>query len=254
MAKKQKYQRQLWKIRKKHGGRDHRGHVAVRHHGGEQKRYLRQIDWKRDKREMVARVEAIEYDPNRTAAIALLLYPDGERRYILAPAGLKVGDKVMSSEKAAIKPGNALPLAKIPAGVPIHNLEIRPGKGGQLVRSAGAAAFIQSQEEKRVLVKMPSGEIRSFLPQVWATVGQLSNLAWNKVKLRKAGQRRHRGIRPTVRGVAQHPASHPHGGGEGRSGIGMKSPKTPWGKKALGKRTRRRRKYSDHLIIKRRKK
>jgi len=243
----------LLRIRKKHGGRDSKGHVSVRHHGGEHKRYLRRIDWRRNKRDMEARVEAIEYDPNRTAAIALLLYPDGERRYILAPEGLKVGDKVISAEVAPIEPGNTLSLAGIPAGIPIHNLEIRPGKGGQLVRSAGTAAYIQSQEKDKVLVKMPSGEIRIFSPRAMATVGQIGNAGWNKVKLRKAGDSRHRGIRPTVRGVAQHPASHPHGGGEGRSGIGMKFPKTPWGKKALGKRTRQRHKYSERLIVKRRK-
>ncbi len=246
--------RHLLTIRKKHGGRDSRGHVSVRHHGGEHKRYLRRIDWRRDKRDMTARVEAIDYDPNRTARIALLLYPDGERRYILAPEGLKIGAKVIAADKAPIEPGNNLPLAKIPAGVPIHNLEIRPGKGGQIVRSAGTAAYIQSQEGDKVIVKMPSGELRIFSPRIRATIGQVSNSGWNKVKLEKAGDKRHRGIRPTVRGVAQHPGSHPHGGGEGRSGIGMKSPKTPWGKKALGKITRRRHKYSSRLIIKRRSK
>ncbi len=250
--KSKKNVRHLLTIRKKHGGRDSRGHISVRHHGGEQKRYLRRIDWRRDKREMAARVEAIEYDPNRTADIALLVYPDGERRYILAPETLKVGDEVVAADDAPIEPGNNLPLAKIPAGIPIHNLEIRPGKGGQLIRSAGAAAYIQSQEKGRVIVKMPSGELRLFSPKTRATIGQVSNSGWNKVKLRKAGEKRHRGIRPTVRGVAQHPGSHPHGGGEGRSGIGMKSPKTPWGKKTLGKRTRHRHKYSDKLIIRRR--
>ena len=243
----------LLRIRKKHGGRDNKGHVAVRHRGGEHKRYLRKIDWRRNKKGIEAKVEAVEYDPNRTADIALLLYKDGERRYIIAPKGLKPGDKVIAAEKAAIEPGNNLLLSNIPAGVAIHNLEIRPGKGGQLVRSAGAAAYIQSQEKNKVLVKMPSGELRMFSSQATATVGQISNVAWNKVKLGKAGSNRHRGVRPTVRGVAQHPGSHPHGGGEGRSGVGMKYPKTPWGKKALGKRTRRQHKYSERLIIKRRK-
>ncbi len=243
----------LLRIRKKHGGRDNKGHVAVRHKGGEHKRQLRKIDWRRNKRNIEAKVEAIEYDPNRTANIALLLYKDGERRYIIAPKGLKAGDKVVAAAKAPIEIGNSLPLANIPAGVAIHNLEIRPGKGGQLVRSAGAAAYIQSQEKTKVLVKMPSGELRIFSSKATATIGQISNVGWNKVKLGKAGSKRHRGIRPTVRGVAQHPGSHPHGGGEGRSGIGMKFPKTPWGKKALGKRTRRRHKYSERLIVKRRK-
>lgn len=243
----------LIKIKKKKSGRDSRGRVSVRHRGGEQKRFLRRIDWARDKRDIPGRVEAIQYDPNRTADVALILYPDGERRFILAPEGLKVGDEVISSEKAPVKPGNAMKLKNIPVGVPIHNLEIVPGKGGQLVRSAGTLALIQSKEGGKVAVKMPSGEVRLFSENCWATVGQVGNSSWSTVKLRKAGDSRHRGIRPTVRGVAQHPGSHPHGGGEGRSGIGMKSPKSPWGKKTLGKKTRKKKKYSDRLILKRRK-
>jgi len=245
--------KQLVKIKKKRSGRDNRGRVSVRHQGGQHKRFIRLIDWKRNKRDIPARVMNIEYDPNRAADIALLHYPDGEKRYILAPMGLKVADEVIASEKAEIKPGNALPLEKIPVGVQIHNLELKPGKGAQLVRGAGSSALIQSKGKKMATVKLPSGEIRLFLINCWATIGQVGRVEHGSKKLRKAGDKRHRGIRPTVRGVAQHPDSHPHGGGEGRSGIGMPSPKTPWGKKAMGKRTRKRKKYSDKWIIKRRK-
>jgi len=250
---KRKKIKKLLKIRKKKGGRGARGRVSVRHRGGEHKRFLRLIDWKRDKLDIPGKVVQIEYDPNRTANIALLCYPDGEKRYILAPEGLKVGEEVISAQKAEIKPGNTLKLKHIPVGVPIYNLEIVPGKGGQLVRGAGAAALIQAKEDKWIVVKLPSGEIRRFLSDCRATIGQVSNSNWGMVKLKKAGDSRHRGIRPTVRGVAQHPDSHPHGGGEGRSGIGMKAPKTPWGKKALGKKTRKKKKYSDKFIVARRK-
>ncbi len=250
---KKKLIKKLVRIKKKKSGRDNQGHISVRHRGGEHKRYLRLIDWKRNKREIPGKVVSIEYDPNRTADIALIQYPDGEKRYILAPKDLAVGEEILASEKAEIKPGNALPLAQIPVGVPIHNLELVPGKGGQIVRGAGTYALIQSKDERRATVKLPSGEIRLFPLQCWATIGQVSNPEHGAQKLRKAGDKRHRGIRPTVRGVAQHPGSHPHGGGEGRSGIGMSSPKSPWGKKTLGKRTRKKKKYSDKWIIKRRK-
>jgi len=240
-------------IKKRRGGRDSRGRVSVRHQGGGHKRFIRKIDWARSKVGIVGKVEAIEYDPNRTANIALILYPDGERRFILAPEGLEVGHEVISGDKAPIKLGNAVKLKNIPVGVPIHNLEIVPGKGGQVVRSAGGMALIQSQEGSKAIIKMPSGEVKIFAAEAKATIGQVGNSALSSRKLKKAGDKRRRGIRPTVRGVAQHPGSHPHGGGEGRSGIGMKAPKTPWGKKALGKRTRKRKKYSDKLIIKRKK-
>lgn len=230
-----------------------RGKISVRHKGGGAKRLYRKIDFKRDKRDIPAKVVAIEYDPNRTCDVALLNYVDGEKRYILAPQGLKVGDMVGAGEKAEVKAGNALPLGKIPIGTPIHNLELNPGRGGQLVRSAGDAAKITSKEDKYVLVKLPSGEVRKILKTCFATIGQLGVVDWKLVKLGKAGRKRHLGIRPAVRGVAMHPGAHPHGGGEGRSGIGMPSPKTPWGKKTLGKKTRRKKRYSDKFIVKRRK-
>jgi large subunit ribosomal protein L2 len=250
MSKKVK---QLVRIKKKKSGRGFGGRVSVRHQGGEQKRFMRKIDWARSKMDIEGKVEKIEYDPNRTANLALILYPDGERRYILAPEKLSVGDKVVSKSKAAVKPGNAMKLKNIPAGVAIHNLEIFPGKGGQMVRSAGSMVLVQSIEKNGVVVKMPSGEVRLFSPDCMATIGQVSNSDWSSHQFSKAGQKRLRGIRPTVRGVAQNPSSHPHGGGEGRSGIGMKAPKTPWGKRTLGVRTRKKKKYSVKLIIKRRK-
>ncbi|MGB9706852.1 MAG: 50S ribosomal protein L2 [Microgenomates group bacterium] len=245
--------KRLFKILKKHSGRNASGKITVRHQGGGEKRFLREIDFKRDKYDISARVEAIEYDPNRTANIALLVYQDGERRYILAPQGLKVGDKVVSGSEAEVKVGNALPLEKIPVGTVVHNIELKPKKGGQLVKSAGGGAVILSKEEKMVVIKLPSGEERKIPKKCFATVGQVSKPEWKTVIIGKAGRKRHMGIRPTVRGVAQNPRSHPHGGGEGRSGIGMPSPKSPWGKKTKGKKTRRPKKYSDKLIIKRRK-
>jgi len=245
--------KKLTKILPKHSGRDASGKIAVRHRGGREKRFLRLIDWKRDKHDIPAKVVSLEYDPNRTANIALVVYEDGEKRYILAPEGLKIGDKIVSGEKAEVKVGNALPLKKIPVGTPIHNIELRPGKGGQIVRSAGASAQILAKEKGMATVKLPSGEQRLIPLQCWATIGQVSNPLWKTVKLGKAGKKRHMGIRPAVRGVAMHPGAHPHGGGEGRSGIGMPSPKSPWGKKTLGKKTRKPKKYSDKYIIKRRK-
>ena len=246
--------RKLTRPVKKTSGRDSGGRVAVRHRGGEHKRRLREIDFKRKKLDLEARVLSVEYDPNRTASIALILYPDGEKRYIVAPDGLKMGDHVLASEKAEIKVGNSLPLSKIPIGTPIHNLELTPGKGAQLARGAGTAAAILSKEPPMAVVKLPSGEKRMVPLACWATIGQVGNVGAGLKKLKKAGDSRRRGIRPTVRGVSQHPGSHPHGGGEGKSGIGMPSPKSPWGKKTLGKRTRRAKKYSDKYITERRKK
>jgi len=211
------------------------------------------LDWKRSRKDIVGKVAAIEYDPNRNADVALIFYPDGDKRYIIAPEGLKVGGKVVASERAPVKLGNCLILKNIPVGVAIHNLEIIPGKGAQVARGAGNSALIQSKEEKRVKVSLPSGETKWFPSLCWATIGQVGNVNYSYKKFKKAGDKRRRGIRPTVRGVAQDPRSHPHGGGEGRSPIGMKSPKTPWGKKTLGKRTRKKKKYSDRLIIKKRK-
>lgn len=235
---------------KKTGGRNSSGKISIRHRGGGHKRLLRLIDFKRDKHEIPATVKAIEYDPNRRANIALVYYSDGEKRYILAPVGLNVGDQVISGEKAEIKVGNTLPIAKIPVGTPIHNIEIKSGKGGQLVRGAGTAAYIQSKEGNYATVQLPSKEQRLIRTDCAATIGQIGNEDWKIVKLGKAGRRRLMGFRPAVRGVAMHPGAHPHGGGEGRSGIGMPSPKSPWGKRTLGKKTRKKRKYSDRFIIK----
>lgn len=237
----------------KHSGRGTSGRINVRHQGGRRKRYLREIDFKRSKKDVWGIVESVEYDPNRNANIALLCYEDGERRYILAPVGLKEEGKVIASDVAPIEPGNALPLSKIPAGTTIHNIEITPGKGGQMVRGAGSSAVVQGKEEKYIMVKLPSGEIRRFRPEGFATVGQVGNVDDRTIRIRKAGVNRRKGIRPSVRGTAQHPGAHPHGGGEGRSGVGLKYPKTPYGKPAVGK-TRRKKKYSSDLIIKPRKK
>ncbi len=236
----------------KQSGRDQQGHISVRHRGGRHKRYYRMIDWKRDKEGIAARVVSIAYDPNRSVDIALLQYEDGEKRYICAPVGLSVGQRVMAGKDADIKPGNALRLGLMPVGTMVHNLEIMPGRGAQMVRSAGNAAVVLAVDQNVVHVKLPSGEIRAFKADCKATVGQLGNVDWRNKVIGKAGRSRHRGIRPAVRGVAQNPRSHPHGGGEGRSGIGMKSPKSPWGKRTLGKKTRKRKKYSDRFIIQRR--
>lgn len=241
----------LKKILPKNSGRDASGHVSVRHQGGRHKRFMRIIDFLRDKHAMVGKVEAIEYDPNRNAKLALVLYTDGERRYIIAPLGLSAGDKILSGETAPSKTGNSLPLGRIPVGTPVFNIEVTPGKGGQMVRSGQSGATVQGREEDFVLVKLPSGEIRRFNPASYATIGQVSGDP--RERIGKAGRSRNMGIRPSVRGVAMAPNAHPHGGGEGRSGIGMSSPKTPWGKKARGVRTRRHNKYSDRLIVKRRK-
>lgn len=235
----------------KNSGRDVQGHVSVRHQGGRHKRFYRVIDWKRDKDGMPGRVVSIEYDPNRTAQIALIQYSDGQKRFILAPVGLSIGDMVQSGISVDIKPGNALPLGNMPVGTLVHNVEIFPGRGAQMMRSAGAVASVLARDGNLVQLKLPSGETRAFNILCRATVGQIGNVEWRNEIIGSAGRARHMGRRPTVRGVAQNPRSHPHGGGEGRSGIGMKSPKTPWGKRTLGKRTRKRTKYSDAFILQR---
>ncbi|MGI5828313.1 MAG: 50S ribosomal protein L2 [Patescibacteria group bacterium] len=246
-------EKSLTKILKKHSGRNNTGRITVRHQGGRHKRFYREIDFKRSKKDIPATVASIEYDPNRTANIALLHYKDGEKRYILAPEGLKVGATVLAGENADFNVGNALPMEKIPLGMPIHNIELRPGKGGQMIKSAGSQAIIQSKEGGYANILLPSGEVRLVTVKAYATIGQVSNTDWQNISLGKAGRKRHMGVRPSVRGVAMAPNGHPHGGGEGRSGIGMPSPKSPWGKKTLGVKTRKRRKYSDNMIIKRRK-
>jgi large subunit ribosomal protein L2 len=239
-------------IKKKHSGRDASGKVVVRHQGGQKKRYLRQIDFKRNKFDIIGRVAAIEYDPNRTCDIALIHYPDGEKRYILAPQGLKENDTISSGKKAEATLGNALPLSMIPAGTVVHNVELTPGKGGQIARGAGTGAIVSSKEGGYVFLKMPSGEVRRIQEVAMATVGQVGNVDLKNEVIGKAGRARHMGRRPTVRGVAQNPRSHPHGGGEAKSGIGMKYPKTYAGRKAVG-RTRNKKKYSSKFIVTRRK-
>lgn len=234
---------------KKAAGRNHHGKITTRHRGGGHKRLFRAIDFKRRKHDVPGTVKSIEYDPNRTSNIALIFYADGDKKYILAPQGLNVGDAVITSESAEVSPGNSLPLKQIPVGTPIHNIELTPGKGGQIVRSAGSSATIQSKEDDFVQVLLPSKEIRLVKAECFATIGQVGNVDHQNVSLGKAGRRRHMGRRPTVRGTAQHPAAHPHGGGEGRSGVGLKHPKTPWGKPALGKKTRNKKKYSNKYIV-----
>ena len=237
----------------KNSGRDVSGHVAMRHIGGRHKRYYRIIDWKRDKIGVTAKVVSIEYDPNRTSQIALLNYADGEKRYIVAPLGLTLGATVVSSDTADIKPGNSLTLGAMPVGTLVHNIEIKPGRGAQMIRSAGGSAVVLARDGNAVQLKLPSGETRVFDAACRATVGQIGNVEHKNEFIGKAGRTRHMGIRPTVRGVAQNPRSHPHGGGEGRSGIGMSSPKSPWGKHTLGKKTRSKKKYSNKFILQRRK-
>ncbi len=237
----------------KNSGRDVSGHVAMRHQGGRHKRFYRVIDWKRNKFGVPAKIAAIEYDPNRTTDVALLVYSDGEKSYIPAPVGLKVGATVVSADTADVKPGNCMPLAAMPVGTIVHNVEIKPGHGAQMIRSAGTGATVLSIDGNAVQLKLPSGEVRVFDGKCRATVGQLGNVEHRNEVIGKAGRSRHMGIRPTVRGVAQNPRSHPHGGGEGRSGIGMSSPKSPWGKHTLGKKTRSKKKYSNKFILQRRK-
>lgn len=238
---------------KKTGGRNNQGKITVRHHGGGHKRRYRIIDFKRNKDEMAARVMTIEYDPNRSSNIALVRYTDGEKRYIIAPKGLTVGMEVFSGVGADIKPGNALPLEKIPVGTLIHNIELHPGKGGQLVRAAGTSAQILGREDKYVLIRLRSGEVRYILGACRATVGEVGNEFHELVNLGKAGRKRWLGVKPTVRGSVMNPNDHPHGGGEGRSPIGRKAPVTPWGKPALGLKTRNKKKQSSDLIVRRRK-
>jgi len=237
--------------KKKHAGRNNQGKISVRHRGGGQKAKYRIIDFKRNKLQVPAKVAAIEYDPNRSAFIALLHYLDGEKRYILSPVGLNVGDMVVAGEGADIKPGNAMPLSAIPTGTLIHNLELRPGAGGQLVRSAGAYAQLMAKEGNYAQVRLPSGEIRRLPLNAQATIGTVGNTDHENIRIGKAGRKRHMGFRPSVRGVVMNPVDHPHGGGEGKSPIGMPAPVTPWGKPALGLKTRKHKKYSNRLIVKR---
>ena len=232
-------------------GRNNQGKITVRHQGGGARRKYRIIDFKRTKDGIPATVKAIEYDPNRTCFIALLYYADGEKAYILAPLGLKVGDTVMSGTEADIKPGNCLPIANIPLGTLIHNIEIKVGKGGQMVRSAGTAAQVMAKEGEFAQIRLPSGEVRKVSMKARATVGQVGNTDHSNVRIGKAGRSRHMGIRPSVRGVVMNPCDHPHGGGEGRSPVGMPAPMSPWGKKTQGVKTRKHRKYSDKMIVSR---
>ncbi len=244
-------EKSLLQPKKKNAGRNNQGKISVRHQGGGEKQKYRLIDFKRNKLEVPAKVAGIEYDPNRSAFIALLHYLDGEKRYILAPLGLNVGDTIVSSEAADIKPGNSLQLANIPLGTLVHNIELRPGSGGQIARSAGAYAQLMAKEGPFATLRMPSGEMRKVPIIARATIGTVGNTDHENVRIGKAGRKRHMGIRPTVRGVAMNPVDHPHGGGEGKSPIGLPSPVTPWGKPALGYKTRKHKKYSNRLIIKR---
>jgi len=243
--------RSLLDSKRRRGGRNNNGRVTVRHRGGGHKRRYRIIDFVRDKHNIPARVDSIEYDPNRSARIALLVYADGEKRYIIAPLGLRVGDTVMSGPDADIRVGNTLPIKEIPVGSLVHNVELRPGRGGQLARAAGTSAQLLAKEGTYAQVRLPSGEVRRVHENCLATIGQVGNTDHGNVKLGKAGRKRWLGWRPSVRGSAMDPASHPHGGGEGRSPIGMPSPKTPWGKPAMGKKTRNN-KRTDKFIVRRR--
>ena len=230
------------------GGRNNYGRVTMRHRGGGHKQYIRLVDYKRNKLQVPARVAAIEYDPNRTARLALLVYADGEKRYIVAPQGVRVGDTLIAGPGADIRPGNSMPIANIPVGTMVHNVELQEGKGGQLVRAAGAAAQLLAKEGDYAQLRLPSGEVRLVRQVCYATIGQVGNLDHSNVKLGKAGRSRHLGIRPTVRGTAMSPRDHPHGGGEGRQPIGMPSPKSPWGKPTLGKKTRRNKKTDKYIV------
>lgn len=243
--------KKLKKILKKNSGRNSTGQITVRHQGGRHKRFYRIVDFKREKT-IPAKVVAFEYDPNRSAEIALIQYADGEKSYILRPLGLELGDQVFSGEEVEIRMGNALPLKKIPLGTMVHNIELRRGKGGQVARSAGDQAMVMAKEGTYVHIKMPSSEVRRINEENFATIGQIGRVEWKDRVIGKAGRSIHMGIRPTVRGVAMNPSSHPHGGGEGRSSVGMKSPKTYAGRIAVGN-TRRKKKYSDKYIVKRRK-
>ena len=247
-----KPQKELVEVLKKHSGRNSYGRITVRHQGGGNRKKYRVIDFKRNKLDVNATVVRLEYDPNRSAFIALVEYEDGERRYILAPVGLKVGDVIVSSAAADIKPGNALPLANIPVGTVIHNIELYPGKGAQLVRSAGVAAQLMAKEAGMATVRLPSGEFRKVRLNCFATIGQVGNIDHANISIGKAGRKRHMGIRPTVRGSVMNPNDHPHGGGEGKSPVGRPGPVTPWGKPAMGYKTRKKKNASDKYIVKRR--
>jgi len=240
-------------LRKK-GGRNMYGRITVRHRGGGHRRHLRIVDFKRDKREIPARVAAIEYDPNRSARLALLHYIDGEKRYIVAPLGLQVNDVVNAGAEVEVRTGNSLPISSIPLGTMIHNIELKPGRGGQMVRAAGAAAQLLAKEGDYAQVRLPSGEVRLVRQECYATIGQVGNLDHGNIQLGKAGRKRHLGFRPAVRGSAMSPRDHPHGGGEGRQPIGMPSPKSPWGKPTLGKKTRRNKQTEQYIVRRRRKK
>ena len=250
--KKARPEPRLTQTLKRHSGRNSYGRITVRHRGGGNKRKYRVIDFKRDKQDVFATVLRLEYDPNRSANIALVEYEDGERRYILAPTGLAAGDKVESGPSADIKPGNALPIANIPVGTVIHNIELHPGKGAQLVRSAGAAAQLMAKEGGDAQIRMPSGEVRIVRVNCMATVGQVGNIDHENINIGKAGRKRHMGWRPTVRGSVMNPNDHPHGGGEGRAPVGRPGPVTPWGKPALGYKTRKGKNPTNRFIIKRR--
>lgn len=248
------YEKSLVVSLKKHAGRNAHGKITTRHKGGGAKRKYRIIDFKRDKENVPAKVAEVEYDPNRSANIALLHYVDGEKRYILCPVGLNVGDMIVCSSEADIKPGNAKKLKDMPVGTVVHNIELKAGKGGQMVRSAGAGAQLMAKEGKNALLRLPSGEMRFVNAECKATIGQVGNVEHFNVTIGKAGRKRHMGIRPTVRGSVMNPNDHPHGGGEGRCPIGRPSPVTPWGKPALGYKTRKKNKHSDKYIVSRRKK
>ncbi len=248
---KKRPEKSLTETRKKNAGRNNQGHITVRHQGGAVKRKYRIIDFKRNKLDIPGKVASIEYDPNRTANIALINYRDGEKRYIIAPKGLNVGDMIVSGENVDIKVGNALPIMNIPVGTVIHNIELRPGKGGELARSAGSSAQILGREGSYVMIRLASGEQRKVLGTCMATVGEVGNEDYELVNIGKAGRTRHMGIRPTVRGSVMNPNDHPHGGGEGRAPVGRKTPVTPWGKPALGYKTRKN-KMSDKFIVRRR--
>ena len=248
---KSKPERSLIVVRKNHAGRNSYGKITVRHQGGGNRQFIRLVDFKREKRGIPAKVKAIEYDPNRTARLALLAYADGEKRYIVAPLGLQVGDTLMTGPQAEIRPGNSLPIANIPVGTMIHNIELQEGKGGQLVRSAGTAAQLLAKEGDYAQIRLPSGEVRLIRQVCYATVGQVGNLDHSNVKLGKAGRKRHMGVRPTVRGTAMSPRDHPHGGGEGRQPTGMAGPKSPWGKPTRGYKTRRNKKSNQYIVRRR---
>ena len=248
---KTKPERSLIKPLRKSGGRNMYGRITVRHRGGGHKRHIRIVDFKRNKYGIPAKVSAIEYDPNRSARLALLFYMDGEKRYIIAPLDLRVGDTIVSGPEAEVRPGNSLPISNIPIGTMVHNIELNEGRGGQLVRAAGGAAQLLAKEGDYAQIRLPSGEVRLVRQKCYATIGQVGNLDHSNIKLGKAGRKRHLGIRPTVRGSAMSPRDHPHGGGEGRSPIGMPGPKSPWGKPTLGYRTRRNKRTEKYRVRRR---